>query len=136
MIQTYCRLHKGILQYFGIIDMIDDVLMLIKSRDVYTSLLKGTMAYNFWFRTFCPWGWKSLTIIPSCLVFSINNSNCCSNASNLSALSAIFPISVEMRAVAFGIISLLGFIKKCSHQVKLILVFYCKKELLFKYCLI
>lgn len=31
--------------------------------------------YIFWFRTFCPWGWKSLTIILICRTFSMNISS-------------------------------------------------------------
>ncbi len=42
--------------------------------------------YSFWLSAVCPCGWKSLTIIPICRVFSTNRSSCSSNASNLSVM--------------------------------------------------
>lgn len=42
--------------------------------------------HSFWFRTAWLLGWKSLTMIPSCRMFSTNFSRCSSRLSNFSAI--------------------------------------------------
>lgn len=47
--------------------------------------LKNT--HSFWLRTAWLLGWKSLTMIPNCRIFSMNFSRCSSRLSNFSAIS-------------------------------------------------
>lgn len=66
---------------------------------LYLSLLSGIQiylwsslprlfitAYSFWLSPVWLLGWKSLTMIPSCRIFSINFSRCSSRLSNFSAM--------------------------------------------------
>lgn len=52
-------------------------------------------------RAVCPWGWKSLAMIPNCLDFSMNISRCCSNSSNWSAIISN-SLNSELSAVLYS----------------------------------
>lgn len=51
---------------------------------------RKTSTHIFWFRTCCPWGWKSLTMIRICRTFSINNSSWVSRLSSAEAILCVY----------------------------------------------